>query len=208
MALNNLKIVYFNLGTLGRAESIRLLLEDAGIEYQYESIERSTWPSFKEKLISEGHPAGCVPYIVLDEKMYFGSTPIIRFLCKKLGQYKGSNDDEEQFIDACADFADDFWNSYFKILWNPTDEALKEEYEKNDGIKHLSRMERYYGVNEGPYVLGTEISYVDFMVYHTLDDQKRTQNLKNYPNLAKFIETFSARPNIAKYLTIAPPKIE
>ena len=54
-------------------------------------------------------------------RFYFVLTdvPIIH---KYLGQYKGSNDDEEQFVDACADFVDDFWNSYFGILWNPVSE--------------------------------------------------------------------------------------
>ena len=70
---------------IGRAESIKLLLADANIQYQFESIEHSDWLPIKEKLISEGHPQGCLPYIVLDDKWYFGSTPILRFLCKKLG---------------------------------------------------------------------------------------------------------------------------
>ena len=86
-----------------------------------------------------------------------------------------------------------------------------------------------------PFVI--QISYVDFMTYHTIDEQKRTQDLKvspsawmdilrccerdvdmirylilfymqDFPNLAKFIKAFSARENIAKYLTVAPPKTE
>ncbi|KAI9253400.1 glutathione S-transferase [Phascolomyces articulosus] len=208
MSLSNVKLVYFNFGTMGRAESIKLLLEDAAIPHQFERVDRDTeWEGAKEKLIAEGYPCGCVPYIELDGKKYFGSTPILRFLSKKLNKYRGSNDDEEQYVDACSDLADDFYFSYLKCLLGPTEENLKE-YSETQAPKHYSRFERIYGTNEGPFILGSEISYADFMVYHTIDDQKRTQDLKGFPNLAKFIEAFSARENIAKYFTVNPPKTQ
>ncbi|KAI9495009.1 glutathione S-transferase [Zychaea mexicana] len=208
MSLANLKLVYFSFGTVGRGESIKLLLEDAGVPHEYDFIDRDAWEPVKQKLIDEGHPFACVPYLEADGQKYFASTPILRFVTKKLGKYRGSNDDEEQFVDACADFADDWYFAQLKSMLNPTDKALKEDYVTNHAPKHFARFERIYGHNQGPYILGSEISYADFMVYHTIDDQKQTQNLKEFPNLAKFIEAFIARPTMAKYLTVAPPKTE
>ncbi|KAI9495008.1 glutathione S-transferase [Zychaea mexicana] len=208
MSLEKYKLVYFNFGTRGRGESVKLLLEDAGVPHEYELIDRDAWEPVKQKLIDEGHPCACVPYLEADGKKYFASTAILRFLSKKFGKYRGSNDDEEQFVDACADFVDDWYYAHLRKWLNPTDEVLKEDYEKNQAPKHFARFERIYGANQGPYILGSEISYADFMVFHTIDDQWRTQKLKEYPNLAKFIEAFSARPNMTKYLTVAPPKTD
>jgi hypothetical protein len=50
-----------------------------------------------------------------------------------------------------------------------------------------------------------KITYPDFLVYHMIDDDLARNRLADYPNLAKFAETFEQRPNIKNYLTTLPP---
>lgn len=45
-----------------------------------------------------------------------------------------------------------------------------------------------------------QITYVDFLVYHLIDDDDARTRLDEYPNLKLFAETFEERPNINKYL--------
>lgn len=44
-------------------------------------------------------PVGSVPYINLDEKLYFQSYPILRHFARKLGKYDGKTDEEKYFAD-------------------------------------------------------------------------------------------------------------
>lgn len=68
---------------------IRMLLDDAGVDYEYNYIP------FKEEFLTKvryqwveelGHPFDCAPMIELDGKRYGASQPIIRFLSKKMGK--------------------------------------------------------------------------------------------------------------------------
>ncbi len=45
-------ITYFN--NPGRAEVARLILEDAGVDYEFRSATYDTWPELKKKLMSAG----------------------------------------------------------------------------------------------------------------------------------------------------------
>ncbi|KAG1139350.1 hypothetical protein G6F38_009894 [Rhizopus arrhizus] len=60
-------------------------------------------------------------------------------------------------------------------------------------------------LNKGPYVLGEKITYVDFFIYHILDDDIKTIvdieaeahiDAETYPHVATFIEAFKNRPNL------------
>lgn len=50
LVLENLKLHYFPGGTFGRGENVRLLLEDAGINYEYIRFREDTWPGAKTAL--------------------------------------------------------------------------------------------------------------------------------------------------------------
>ncbi|KAI8148197.1 hypothetical protein BJV82DRAFT_663579 [Fennellomyces sp. T-0311] len=82
----------------------------------------------------------------------------------------------------------------------PDRKDIAEEYFRDYAPKNFARFERLYSAKEAPYLLGSEITYVDFIVYHTLEEQRRTKDLKEFPALAAFVEGFEARSNISKYL--------
>lgn len=54
---------------------------------------------------------------------------------------------------------------------------------------------------KGPYILGDEVSYADFGLYHILEsDNKEMQfDVDKYPKIQAFAHAIEARPNIVKY---------
>ncbi|KAM0458903.1 hypothetical protein ACHAPV_005893 [Trichoderma viride] len=81
----------------------------------------------------------------------------------------------------------------------------------------LSLIQNYAEI-DGPYLLGDKITYADFAVYQSLDNDQRTGTLPartimgyDLANLStsitKFKETFEQRPNIAQYIKENLPKL-
>ncbi|KAG2219079.1 hypothetical protein INT45_000362 [Circinella minor] len=231
--LDNVKLYYFNYNrTGGLGESIKLLLEDFEIKHKYIQVERNpeAWDnSFREELIASDKPFDCLPLLeTKDGKRYFCSGPILRFLAKKLGMFDGLSDEDIQFLDATENLNFDWYISLALHVARPivTDENRKN-YIESGYRKHAVRLDRLYGIHDGPYILGSkvcvifylsfyrvsgnntggyDISYTDYVVYHTLDDHRPILDIKDFPKLSKLVEAFEKRPNIKKYLASLPHK--
>lgn len=71
----------------GLGGPIRFMLDDAGVDYEYDYIE---WNDFisnvKFQWIASGYPFDQAPMIEYNGKRYSGYMPIMRFLSKKLGK--------------------------------------------------------------------------------------------------------------------------
>ncbi|RCH95649.1 hypothetical protein CU098_001948, partial [Rhizopus stolonifer] len=77
----------------------------------------------------------------------------------------------------------------------------KQNYVKTQKPKWYEMFEKYYQQNsKGPYILGDRITYMDFMVYHLIDDEESIPTLSNYPSLKLLVEEFEKRPKIKEYL--------
>ncbi|KAI9247694.1 glutathione S-transferase [Phascolomyces articulosus] len=200
------KVHYFDFGDfakslpkdVGRGENIRLFLEDAGIPHEYILYPWSEWPVVRDEWIQNGYLTGTLPALQTnDGKKYFHTVPILCFLSKQLGKYYGKNVDEEYLVDVVADTANDFYDSFVHNYWLRRVSDNRENHHKNEAPIHIDRLERFYKINEGPYLLGSEISFADFQVYHVIRDEQLTELP---PRLATLIKTFEERPNIKKYL--------
>ena len=65
---------------------IRFMLDDAGVDYEYNVIEMDDFVSkVKYQWIDSGYPFDQAPMLEYKGKRYSGSMPILRFLSKKLG---------------------------------------------------------------------------------------------------------------------------
>jgi glutathione S-transferase len=128
----------------------------------------------------------------------------MRVLSKKLGKYEGRNEKENELLDVCSDMILDWGFKWAIALFFGKD----EDYAKH-GKEELPKL--YKSWNDilsdspsGPYVLGDHISYVDFGLYHIIEDDQSADLLKGnkteYPHLVKFIEAMNSRPNLSKYL--------
>lgn len=84
------------MGTFGRGENVRLLVEDAGVKYEYIRFGEDTWPGAKTAL-AEKLPSSTVPYIITAAGQHYNKTyPILRFVSRKLGKFAGRSDEEAQ----------------------------------------------------------------------------------------------------------------
>ncbi|KAI8150065.1 hypothetical protein BJV82DRAFT_528810 [Fennellomyces sp. T-0311] len=204
-----LELYYLNLNRIfGFGEPIKLLLEDAQVPHEYHQINWEEMCEFKPKLIESGNPFGTVPVVDFGDGQFHGSSvPLMRLLCKKLGKYGANNDQDEYFLDCAADFSTDWHLTAGKTLFSRDDPANRENYLNNSAEKHYSRFNRVYGLRGGPYILGNEITYVDFLVYHIIDSDARNgcgQLLEKYSHLSHLVETFKQRPNLKDYILSIP----
>nr|AAL02368.1 class gamma glutathione S-transferase [Cunninghamella elegans] len=205
MTFENVTLYYFNIAgkksTAALGENLNLFLKDSGIDYKYIRVNGAEFKEsgVREKLLEQKYYSATLPAVEIDGKFYNKTTPAMRFLGKKLGKYVGKNDEENYFLDTAADLVRDWLVTAFKVFRETDEEKLKEHFE-NDTKKYLGIFNDIYGEHQGPYILGEEITYPDFLVYHLLDDDKALDHLADYPNLQQFVNTFTQRPNLKSYL--------
>ncbi|RJE25708.1 hypothetical protein PHISCL_01971 [Aspergillus sclerotialis] len=167
---------YFDLGRLGRGEVVKLFLMDAGIEIKEDTQTAGTR----------------VPGLILSQHI-----PILRFFARDLGRYDGETNAEKFIVDAVSDIYID-WRSQW--VANLTEKS--EKYKNEVAPEYYNLLDKYYRDQAGPYLLGNSVTYADFAVYQSIDNDERTGTLPSSlpESLVKFREAFEQRPNIATYL--------
>ena len=104
------KLIYFD--TAGRAEVTRLLLHQAGVEFEDNRIKREEWPSLKQDM-----PFGQIPVLQIftDEgtKVLAQSNTIARFVARSHG-LAGKDSWESAQCDMLVDAMDDIQSLYIK----------------------------------------------------------------------------------------------
>ncbi|KAL7934689.1 glutathione S-transferase [Trichoderma chlorosporum] len=193
---------YLDIGRMGRGGSC----EDAGIEYK--DIRYSygdTWHITSDELKRQGLTrTGKLPVVEHNGVILNQHIPTLRYLARDLGRYDGETSWEKYVVDAVSDIYIDWRFKWVANLGKST-----EEY-KNDTVpKYYDVLAQYYAEIEGPYLLGDKITYADFAVYQSIDNDLRTGTLpaKLPETISKFRETFEQRPNIAEYIKKFFPKI-
>ncbi|KAL4764811.1 glutathione S-transferase [Aspergillus foveolatus] len=190
---------YLALGRLGRGEVLNLFLKDAGIAtkdvlYPYDE----TWPATSEKLTQQGLTrTGLLPALEYKGEVYTQHIPTLRFFARELGAYDGETSHEKYIVDAVADIYIDWRSQWVASLKGATD-----EYKNSVVPKYYRILGQYYSERPGPYLLGEKITYVDFAVYQSIDNERRTGTLpETLPeSLVKLQEAIEARPNIKEYI--------
>ncbi|CBF70338.1 protein gstB [Aspergillus nidulans FGSC A4] len=190
---------YLALGRLGRGEVLNLFLKDAGIAtkdvlYPYDE----SWPATSEKLTQQGLTrTGLLPALEYNGEIYTQHIPTLRFLARELGAYDGETSHEKYIVDAVADTYIDWRSQWVASLKGATD-----EYKNSVVPKYYRILGQYYSERPGPYLLGEKITYVDFAVYQSIDNERRTGTLpETLPeSLVKLQDAIEARPNIKEYI--------
>ncbi|CEI62384.1 unnamed protein product [Fusarium venenatum] len=194
---------YLAIGKLGRGEVVKLFLTDAGIPFEEKRYPfDDTWKETSEKLKSQGItrtgqlPAVEYKGLVLNQA-YLQHIPILRFLSRELGKYDGQTSQDKYLVDAMADIYIEWRSGWASNLSNAS-----EDYKNKTVPKYYDLLEKYYSEREGPYLLGDEVSYADFAVYMSIDNDTRTKTIPSkIPDvLLKLKEAFENRPNIAEYI--------
>ncbi|CDS11148.1 hypothetical protein LRAMOSA03411 [Lichtheimia ramosa] len=174
---------------------LRFLLDDSGVDYEFDLIP---WDDFVSKVkyqwIESGYPFDQAPMIEYKGKRYSGNMPIMRFLSKKFGKYVPADEDVEQFVDCTLDAAMDWNRARFTYVQRGKDGI--EEYEKQHLDVFFSRFERVYKYHDGPFAAGQQITYADFYVFFVINLPLHREHIKEYPKLAEFADIMYARQSL------------
>ncbi|KAM0252372.1 hypothetical protein ACHAQJ_007755 [Trichoderma viride] len=189
---------YFDIGRMGRGEVIRLFFRDAGIEFNDIRHAYDTWSAASEKFKQEGITrTGKLPALLINDSVLNQHIPILRYLARDLGRYDGVTNNEKFQIDAVSDVYIDW-----RTRWVASLSGVTDDYKNNFLPEYYDVIAKYYSENAGPYLLGDNITYVDFAVYQSIDNDERIGALPaELPEaVQKLRDAFEARPNIAAYI--------
>lgn len=185
---------------MGRGEFIRLLLEDAGIDFEYIKYNAAEWKEVKQQLVADKIRGPTMPYILVNGEYYGKTVPIMRFISRKLGKYEGRNDQENQLLDAYSDAIMDWAFRWAMASFGDVTEEQKQTYKDTHAANAYKSFEEILSDTEGPYLLGENISYADFVLYHMMEDDGSAIDAATQPHLSAFVQAVESRPNMKKYL--------
>ena len=98
-------------------------------------------------------------------------------------------------VDAFLDVQSDI-----TVLWDG-DAAAQELFWKEKAGKVLTLLDKLFGANGGPYILGEKISFVDFAGHLVIAKCSEAPGFHDaYKSLSAFLKAFHSRPKIAAYL--------
>ncbi|KAJ4243837.1 hypothetical protein NW762_014716 [Fusarium torreyae] len=190
---------YLDLGRLGRGEVINLFLRDAGLDFKtIRYAYDDTWPATKERLRKEGlSPTGLLPVLEYKGTKLSQHIPILRYLSRELGGYDGDTSYEKYNVDRVADLYVDW-----RAAWVDSLGGASDDYKNKTVPQYYALVAKYYAETDGPYLLGDKISYTDFAVFQSIDNERRTGTLPDTlpDSLQKLVDAINERPNIAAFI--------
>jgi len=197
-----IKLTYFDVRA--RAELSRIILAQAGVEYEDCRIKGEEWQKMKPNSLFGG-----LPELEFDGERLGQSMSIARFLATEFG-LTGRTNVERAKCDGIVDAGIDMANAGFKFRFEK-DEAKKKELEdkfmENDLTKFLGTMEKILNANGGEYMVGCDLTWADIAtavnLSHLTDMFKVEWEAKS-PKLAAFQKKIYSLPNIKKWIDTRP----
>ncbi|KZS14637.1 Glutathione S-transferase A4 [Daphnia magna] len=194
------KLRYFNNPRRGRAELARLILHQAGVEFEDIRFPHSEWPAIKPST-----PFGQVPVLEVDGQVLAQSNTIARYLARKYG-LAGKNDWEQALADMYADNINDLLNAAVPPFMEKDPVKQKEMYEKfmaETIANHVVLIEKQLKKNNTGYLVGNDLTWADLAYYAYFSDFLEVKFgsafLKDAPLLKALIDRVKALPNIKKW---------
>ncbi|OAP65733.1 hypothetical protein AYL99_01705 [Fonsecaea erecta] len=193
-------LYYFDLGSKGRGEVVRLFLRELGIEfedkrYAYDETWGPLGKEFEEKGLTVTRK---LPSLDIDGHILSQHIPILRYLSRSVGAYDGTTSYDKWLVDAVADTYID-WR--YRWVANLTDKS--PEYKTKVVSLYHGIWDKFYSRHPGPYLLGDTITYADFAVFQALDNDEVLgwTAVSEFPGSLKTLWTaMSERPNLKEYI--------
>merc|ERR1712156_791235 len=194
-----IKLTYFNVR--GRAEPSRLILAQAGVEYEDIRIEREDWPKYKSKM-----PCGQVPVLNYNGVEISQSMAIARFLANEFG-LAGKTNLEKARADMIVDCVGDMLAGAVAIIRAPEGQKdapiaklLNEIIPSGRQILEKFLTDRYF--------VGNEITWADLVVFAFFEtirmqhgDEKAFGSCTTLKNHIDFVQDL---PRIKRWLEKRP----
>ena len=208
--MSEMKLTYFNL--MGRAETTRLILAQAGVAFEDKRIEPAEWPALKASL-----PMGQLPILEVDGKTIGQSMTIARFCGRRFG-LAGKDELEGALADQAVDQVADFLAEVVKAMREP-DEAKKDEVARTLKTEKLpaflTGMEKLLKSQGGKHFAGSGLTWADIVVYQVITSLKRPRPTKpeilieesdmtGCPALCALLTMVGGLPNIKKWEETRP----
>ncbi|XP_057368614.1 glutathione S-transferase 1-like [Daphnia carinata] len=196
------KLHYFNLR--GRAELARLIMSQAGVEFEDVRFERTEWPALKATM-----PFGQVPVLEVDGQMLAQSNTISRYLARKHG-LAGKDEWEQGLADMYADNIGDLMTGMRPAFLEKDAEKQKELYEKfmtETIATHVAIVEKQLEKNGTGHLVGKELTWADLAYYgffSFLVEKFGEDFLKDASHLKSLIALVEELPNIKKWVESRP----
>jgi glutathione S-transferase len=189
-------LTYFDVR--GRAEVVRLILEETGTAYREKRVQMDEWPSLKPKL-----PFGQLPTYEEGDLFILHSHAIYRHLARVHNLY-GRNEREHVCCDLVEETFVDAQTNVGGFFWHPDFATKRDEYERTALPDLLGKLQRLFEQNDrgNGYWVGDNLTYVDFCAWHLLDYVRpfSQKTLDRFEKLNAFKQRIEARPRIAAYL--------
>ncbi|XP_072173512.1 S-crystallin SL11-like [Diadema setosum] len=200
--MSSYKITYFT--TRGRAEAIRLLLTDAGIDFEDVRLTPDEWMKVKE---SGDFPLKQLPIVEIDCQTEVQSKAILRHLARKYG-YNGQSEEEAFRIDVICEALEDLTRPMWDFVFGQFDEEvkvkLKEVWLKTTCPLYVNFLNQKISENsqQSGYFVGENISMADFIFYAFIESvvNMAPGALDQYPKLRANREVVRSRDRIATFL--------
>lgn len=189
-------ITYFPIR--GRAEPIRLMLEELAIKYRENPVAGADWRALKPQM-----PFGKVPMFEDGEHTIHESHAIYRYLARRCDLY-GRNESERIQCDMLEQVLSDAVEAFGRLTWSSHFSEKRQDFIDKQVRNTLNNLETYLTNNDRDKDcwVGNRLTYVDFLGWTYLDCMRALAGdiVKDYPNLAYLKESFENRPRIKAYL--------
>ncbi|KAL4420375.1 hypothetical protein ABPG77_002315 [Micractinium sp. CCAP 211/92] len=203
------KLFYFSIQ--GRAEPIRLALAAAGVDFEFEAVDKATIKSDPEH-----YPFGQSPRYVDDEVDMVQSMGILRHVGRKHGLYGRDHAEMarvEEVIEGCSDLVTKLIMEC--MLRAKSDPGAREAYwtARIDSASaggpatfgaHMAFLDRLLARSSSGYFLESGLSVADInvavvMLFH-MEAFSRERLAEQWPSLMALHDRVMALPRIATYL--------
>ena len=211
-------LIYF--AARGRAEFIRLLLAEAGVDYQGHVVGKGTPPvdgrptDFAALKATGTLPFDAVPVWEEPSGLRLAQSSAIANHIARTHGLRGRNAIEEAQCDQLLGAVDDVRLELRKLVTVAADQrpALRAELASATLPRWLGYLDRLLEKNGGGagYVVGASVTVADLALWYlleTIQDNGLGVALERYPALVAFAQRIGNRPRIAAYLKWArrPP---
>jgi glutathione S-transferase len=183
----------------GRAEPIRIVLEDTKTEYKNVTLGGESWQALKPSLAF-----GQLPVLDDGDFKLVQSNAILRHLGRRLGHdLYGHSVQDHARVDQYLDGAEDWRLRYLRTIYQEGyTEAAVATYLREYIPTALGHFEKILSsAPKGGYLLGAHFTIADASLFEVIDVNTHVSPtiLDPFPHLKAYHAKVAARPNLAAY---------